>query len=88
MGHSSQELGSTQDISPGFILLVLCLEYLPATYYYPRTILAILATYLVLGKSYTTQVTGQPPSAHCEGSHYERIMQPPVSTGCPGVHPT
>ena len=50
MGHSSQELGSTQDISPGFIKLV---SRISACYYYPRTILAILATYLVLGKSYT-----------------------------------
>ena len=30
MGHTSQELGSTQDIEPGFIKLpALCPEYLP-----------------------------------------------------------
>lgn len=30
-----------------------------------------------------TQVTGSPRVPIVTGSHYDRIMQPPVSTGCP-----
>ena len=63
MGHTSQELGSTQDIEPGLIKLYTlpCVQNIFLWLFVkskhknksPCTSLAILATYLVLGKSYT-----------------------------------